>query len=133
MIHTQVQPQGTHTPFHSSIAHNVNTYQQSQTVINRLATLSNQNQWVLFTAQTPRPSAAELQSHAVCCDRVIHMKASANQTEEMIVMKAIQSGNASAVVASDSISQFNQIQLKSLAKQYRCEVFFIAASTSKLH
>jgi len=127
----QAQAQSLHTQYHGSInQRRVDTFNPALSVFERLSELSSQNQWVLFTSETPRPSAKQLEAHAVCCNRVIHMKASSSQPEEIIVMKAIQSGNASAVVASDAIAPFNQAQLKSLARQYQCEVFFIPSSPS---
>ncbi|MGF1754588.1 hypothetical protein L4C33_13435 [Vibrio makurazakiensis] len=129
----QVQPLHTQNQFHISLSNNTRSQHLSYSAFGRLAELSNQNQWVLFTAETPRPSASTLQSHAICCDRVIHMKPSSSQPEEIIVMKAIQSGNASAVVASGNIPLFSQAQLKSLARQYHCEVFFTAGEHDQLH
>ncbi|MFA0113220.1 SulA-like leucine-rich domain-containing protein [Vibrio sp. 10N.261.46.E11] len=99
----------------------------------KMALLSNQHQWLLFTAQTPRPSAKQLQLHNVCCDRVIHMKASNQMTEVETVEKAIRSKNASAIVASASIDQFSQQYLRTLGIRFQCEVFFIDANSERIH
>ncbi|EAQ52819.1 MULTISPECIES: SulA-like leucine-rich domain-containing protein [Vibrio] len=99
----------------------------------KMALLSNQHQWLLFTAQTPRPSAKQLQQHNVCCDRVIHMKASNQMTEVETVEKAIRSKNASAIVASASIDQFSQQYLRTLGMRFQCEVFFIDANSERIH
>ncbi|NAZ52972.1 hypothetical protein GL177_06320 [Vibrio toranzoniae] len=99
----------------------------------RMALLSNQYQWLLFTAQTPRPSAKQLKQHNVCCDRVIHMKASHQMTEVETVEKAIRSKNASAIVASSSIDQFSQQYLRTLGLRFQCEVFFMDANSERIH
>lgn len=51
------------------------------------------------------------------------MKASRSGSEIDIVLKAIQSGNASAIVASAGIDKANQRRLQHMAKQHQCEVF----------
>ncbi|MEH0665957.1 hypothetical protein H4F18_07200 [Vibrio scophthalmi] len=103
------------------------------TSLERLADLSQQKQWILFTGQCPRPDFAQLSSHQVRCNQIIHMKPSQTQSEVDIVTKAIQSGNASAVVASSELSLIEQRLLKELAKQHHCEVFFVDASMHHYH
>lgn len=58
------------------------------------------------------------------------MKSSQTQTEFEIVVKAIKSGNASAVVASDNIELLEQSLLRDLACQYHCEVFLLKTNSS---
>lgn len=99
----------------------------------RLAELSYQDQWILFTAQCQRPSMRYLAQLNTCCNKVIHMKPSSYQSEFEIAIKAIQSGNASAVVVSHHIDEFAQRQLKLLAKQHQCEVFFTTDPSRLLH
>ncbi|WP_299690637.1 SulA-like leucine-rich domain-containing protein [uncultured Vibrio sp.] len=108
-------------------------HSNEQALFARMALLSSQHQWLLFTAQTPRPSAKKLKQHNVCCDRVIHMKASCQMTEVETVEKAIRSKNASAIVASTSIDPFSQKYLTTLAKRFQCEVFFINANSERIH
>lgn len=55
------------------------------------------------------------------------MKPSQQLSEVEIVIKAIQSGNASAVVASNKIALMNQSMLRDIAQRYQCEVFFVEA------
>ena len=99
----------------------------------RLAGLSNQNQWILFTAECPRPDFAQFSSYKISCTKIIHMRPSQTQSELEIVMKAIKSGNASAVVASSNITSIDQVLLRSLGRQYQCEVFFVEGSSYKYH
>lgn len=99
----------------------------------RISELSHQSQWILFTAQCPRPSMQQLARFNTCSGKVIHMKHSSYQSEFEIAIKAIQSGNASAVVVSSNIDEFGQRQLKILAKKHQCEVFFTEHSSQVLH
>ncbi len=102
-------------------------------VFNRLSNLSNHHQWILFTAECPRPQYHELTAHQIHCNKVIHMKPSRSQSEITIVMKAIQSGNASAVVASNNIDIVSQKLLQKMAAEHHCEVFFIEPTAQQLH
>jgi len=99
----------------------------------RLSSLSEHKQWILFTCECPRPQYHELAAHQIHCSRIIHMKPSQSQSEITIVMKAIQSGNASAVVASGNIDIVSQKLLKQIATEYRCEVFFLEPATPQFH
>lgn len=96
----------------------------ADSTLSRLAGLSNQKQWILFTAECPRPDYEQFSSYNVSC-KIIQMKSSQTQSEFEIVVKAIKSGNASAVVASDNIELVEQSLLRDLASQYHCEVFFV--------
>ncbi|UUM31691.1 hypothetical protein [Vibrio japonicus] len=102
-------------------------------VLTRLAGLSNQEQWILFTAECPRPDFDQFSSYKVSCTKIIQMKPSQTLSELEIVIKAIKSGNASAVVASNDITNIDQVLLRSLGRQYQCEVFFVEGSTHKYH
>ncbi|WP_100752269.1 MULTISPECIES: hypothetical protein [Vibrio] len=101
--------------------------------LSRLAGLSNQKQWILFTAECPRPDYSQLASSRISCKKIIHMKASQKQSEFEIVMKAIQSKNASAVIASNKIPLAEQSLLCDLAVQCQCEVFFVEGKTNQYH
>ncbi|MCG9597582.1 hypothetical protein L1D15_12730 [Vibrio sp. Isolate25] len=105
----------------------------ADSTLSRLAGLSNQKQWILFTAECPRPDYDQFSSYNVSCKKIIQMKPSQTQSEFEIVMKAIKSGNASAVVASDNIEPVEQSMLRDLAVQHRCEVFFVASKLSRFH
>ncbi len=102
-------------------------------MMSRLANLSLQQQWILYTAQCPRPQYDELAAHHVQCGKIIHMKPSQSQSEIEIVMRAIQSGNASAIIASDHIDIVSQELLTQLAKEHHCEVFFLDNGQSAFH
>ncbi len=97
----------------------------SEAVLTRLSSLSQLKRWILFTANCPRPDLAELSAFDVNCNSVIQMKASLQLTEEEIVIKAIQAGTASAIVASSAISPAARARIMTLAAQHTCSVFFI--------
>ncbi len=61
------------------------------------------------------------------------MKPSQQLSEVEIVIKAIRSGNASAVVASNKIALMNQSMLRDMAQRYQCEVFFVEGRVNKYH
>ncbi len=103
------------------------------TTLARLAGLSNQDQWILFTAECPRPDFSQFSSYKVSCKKIIQMKASQTQSELEIVIKAIKSGNASAVVASNNITSIDQVLLRSLGRQHQCEVFFVEGRANQFH
>lgn len=103
------------------------------TTLSRLAGLSNQKQWILFTAECPRPNYDQFASGQVSCKKIIQMKPSQTHSEFEIVIKAIQSGNASAVVASNNISPVEQSLLRDHALQYQCEVFFVEGRVNQYH
>ncbi|MFG0886242.1 hypothetical protein [Vibrio sp. CJQ_6] len=102
-------------------------------MMSRLANLSQQQQWILYTAQCPRPQYDELNAHHVQCGKIIHMKPSQSHSEIEIVMKAIQSGNASAIVASGNIDIVSQKLLAQLAAKHHCEVFFLSGMPTAFH
>ncbi|NOH79640.1 hypothetical protein F0231_07765 [Vibrio sp. RE86] len=101
--------------------------------LNRLAGLSGQSQWILFTANCPRPDYDQFAASHISCKKIIQMKPSHTQSEFEIVKKAIQSGNASAVVASNHIPAVEQSLLQSLAQQLQCEVFFVEGKVTQFH
>ncbi len=101
--------------------------------LSRLAGLSNHAQWILFTAECPRPDYDQLAACNIRCNKIIQMKPSQVQTEFEIVIKAIKSGNASAVVASNNIPAVEQNLLKTLANEHMCEVFFVEGKASQFH
>ncbi|MCG6321239.1 hypothetical protein K6U54_02675 [Vibrio alginolyticus] len=101
--------------------------------LSKLAVLSQQKQWILFTADCPRPDFEQLTASNICCKNIIQMKPSQQLSEVEIVIKAIQSGNASAVVASNKIALMNQSMLRDIAQRYQCEVFFVEGRVNKYH
>ncbi|NOI82774.1 hypothetical protein F0237_19080 [Vibrio tubiashii] len=101
--------------------------------LSRLAGLSGQKQWILFTAECPRPDYEQFAAFSVSCKKIIQMKASQKQSEFEIVKKAIESGNASAVVASNNIPMVEQSLLRNHAIQFQCEVFFVEGRVNQYH
>ncbi|MBF4243570.1 hypothetical protein EA004_00695 [Vibrio anguillarum] len=110
----------------------VNTIEQA--MMSKLAKLSqHQQQWILFTSECPRPQYERFAYFNIHCDRVIHMKPSQTLSELEIVIKAIRSGNASAIIASNTIEPINQHLLKQLATEHHCDVFFVAGKQQPFH
>jgi len=105
----------------------------NDTVLNRLAGLSMQKQWIFFTAECPRPDYSQFAASNVSCQKIIQLKPSNSQSEVEIVIKAIKSGNASAVVASTQIDCVNQSLLHELALSHSCEVFFVEGRANQFH
>ncbi len=105
----------------------------SEQLLTKLAVLSQQKQWVLFTAECPRPNFDQLSASNICCKNVIQMKPSQQLSEVEIVIKAIKSGNASAVVASKDIAPINQSKLRDIGLRYQCEVFFVEGRVNQYH
>lgn len=99
-------------------SHDVATYRQ-------LASLSRGRQWILYTAQCPRPSHELLCHYDINCSTVIHMKPSLSFSEEEIVIKAIQARNASAIVASHQLTYNAKTRIMSYAAEYGCQIFFL--------
>lgn len=106
---------------------------QASSMMQRLALLSNQRQWILYTAECPRPQISELSSYHVDFHKVIHMKPSQRHDEVNTVLQAIRSGTASAVVASHRIPTALRQLLITTGKQHQCEVFFVSPTTQALH
>ncbi|MGY3569484.1 hypothetical protein [Vibrio paucivorans] len=104
-----------------------------ESVLGRLARLSGSQQWILFTSECPRPDLSQFASYNVSCNKIIQMKPSQTMSEVEIVIKAIKSGNASAVVASTSIDLVNQSLLQDLALEHHCEVFFVEGRGKQYH
>ncbi|WCE30973.1 hypothetical protein [Vibrio sp. SCSIO 43137] len=115
-------------PVNNSTDFSLNTNQYDHNVYRQLAELSNKRQWILFTANCPRPSHTELTSFDINCSNVIHMKPSLHLSEAEIVIKAIQAGTASAVVASSTLSHYEKAKVLSVAGDYHCNVFFLTES-----
>ncbi|MGR5421192.1 SulA-like leucine-rich domain-containing protein [Vibrio sp. PNB22_4_1] len=105
----------------------------SDLLLAKLAVLSQQQQWILFTAECHRPDFEQLTASNIRCQNIIQMKPSQQLSEVEIVIKAIQSGNASAIVASNNIALMNQSMLRDIALRYQCEVFFVEGRINKYH
>ncbi len=93
--------------------------------IAHLAFVSKSDKWVFFTNSCPKPDIHWLSKKDVDCSKVIYLKASSISDEIKVVMDAILSNNASAIVASDHIDTITQNQLISLGEQHDCFVSFI--------
>ena len=92
----------------------------------RLAQLSHKKQWVLFTSECPRPSFEQLSRYHVNCNSIVRIKPSAKLSEEEIVIRAIKARTASAVIASDNLSESSKNHILQIAEECHCEVFFVS-------
>ncbi|MDB1123943.1 hypothetical protein [Vibrio algarum] len=91
----------------------------------KLAKLSHKKQWILYTSHCPRPVQSELGQHNINCASVIHLKPSNQYSEEEIVIKAVEAGTASAVVASQHLDSHARARIFMVAKLNCCSVFFL--------
>ncbi|WP_051680293.1 hypothetical protein [Vibrio rhizosphaerae] len=99
----------------------------------RLAQLSRQQQWILVTSESHRPDLRSLDSYKIPGHQVVQLRPSRTMDEYQVIRKAILSGNACAIVASQRLTEQAQTQLKQLGKQYHCEVFFVATPSHYYH
>ncbi|EII2402768.1 hypothetical protein Q6U65_000071 [Vibrio parahaemolyticus] len=129
----QLQSQSRTYSRYNVLAQTTQSMDVSDQLLSKLAVLSQQKQWILFTAECPRPDFEQLTASNICCKNVIQMKPSQQLSEVEIVIKAIQSGNASAVVASNKIALMNQSMLRDIAQRYQCEVFFVDGRVNQYH
>ncbi len=102
-------------------------------VIAELARLSHGDQWIMVTANCPRPHHPQFSQYKASCNKIIQMMPSQTLSEIEVVMRAIQSGNASAVIASNDIDIANRHFLRVLAAQHQCEVFFVEGRAKQYH
>lgn len=109
-----------------------NSFTSDNLYIN-LAKLSHQKQWILYTAECPRPIQSELGQHNINCANVIHLKPSHYYSEEEIVIKAVKAGTASAVVASQHLDSHARARIIMMAKLHRCSVFFLDSKSKSYH
>ncbi|CAM3586485.1 hypothetical protein [Vibrio aerogenes] len=98
----------------------------------RLESLKSVPQWILITAECPRPEMALLLSSQLC-QKTIQLRPSRCMNEYEVVMKAIRSGNACAIMASGHFSSQQQASLNRLSRQHQCEVFFAHSTCQSLH
>lgn len=89
-----------------------------------IAKLSQGSKWVLLTSQCRKPKSSMLKQHKVNAAHLLQMMPSRVMSEKEVVLKAMLSGNASAVIASKSISAIDQKHLLSRAAQLNCALFF---------
>ncbi|QMV14271.1 hypothetical protein [Vibrio spartinae] len=99
----------------------------------RLAQLSQLPQWILVTSESYRPDLRSLDSHKIPGHQVVQLKASKTMDEYHVIRKAILSGNACAIVASQRLTEQARKQLIQLGQQYHCEIFFVADPNRHYH
>ncbi|MEZ8826484.1 hypothetical protein AB6E04_19180 [Vibrio amylolyticus] len=128
-----LQEQRNHYSKFNTLAQPTTAMAIDESVMSRLSGLSNTKQWILFTSDCPRPDFEQFSSFKVSCNKIIHMKASQSMSEIETVTKAIESGNASAVIASTNIDLVDQSLLRALASRHNCEVFFVEGKGHQVH
>ncbi|SJN56695.1 hypothetical protein RND59_14415 [Vibrio ruber] len=99
----------------------------------RLAQLSRLPQWILVTSESYRPDLRALDSYKIPSHQVVQLRPSRTMDEYHVIRKAILSGNACAIVASQQLTEQAQTRLIQLGQQYHCEVFFVAESNRHYH
>ncbi|MDW6003806.1 SulA-like leucine-rich domain-containing protein [Vibrio mangrovi] len=108
-------------------------YAMKTSLYDRLALLSQQQQWILVTSESHRPDLRSLVSHKIPGHKVVQLRSSRTMDEYHVIRKAILSGNASAIVASQRLTEQEQTLLTQLGRQNHCEVFFIADPSRDYH
>jgi cell division inhibitor SulA len=111
----------THQPFNHTGLHS------------QLDNLSRRKQWIMFTAQCPRQDVVAFAAHQTWTHKVIHIMPSRQLSEVEVVDKAIRSGNASAIVASNQIAKEQQHWLTTLAGLHHCQLFFADTTNFSIH
>lgn len=101
-------------------------------VLEKVSQLASKPQWILLTAECPRPSVGQVMHFHKLGNHMVQMKASLHLSQYQVVKKAIRSGNACAVIANGEFSTSEQNQLQQLAAAHQCEVIFLGKD-SYLH
>ncbi|WP_088132839.1 hypothetical protein [Vibrio gazogenes] len=99
----------------------------------RLAQLSQLQQWILITSESHRPDLRSLDSYKIPGHQVVQLRPSKTMDEYHVIRKAILSGNACAIVASQRLTEQAQKKLIQLGQQYHCEVFFVTDPSRHYH
>jgi cell division inhibitor SulA len=108
--------------------------QSSDVIASQLAYASTKNKWILFTGHCPKPDLNWLSARNVDCSKVVYLKNSEHSEQIKVIMDAILSGNAAAVIGTNAIDAISQQQLSKLAQDNDCSVHFVDISRSrKLH
>ena len=97
-------------------------------VLSQVSQLASKHQWILLTAECPRPTIAQISHYQELGNHMVQMKPSLHLSQTQVIEKAIQSGNACAIIAHGDFSSDSQQHLQQLAQQYNCEVIFLAPS-----
>ncbi|CAH0525819.1 hypothetical protein [Vibrio hippocampi] len=94
--------------------------------------LISKKQWVLMTAECPRPTMAQVSRFHALGQNMVQMKPSHTLNQFQVVEKAIRSGNACAVIANGTFSTSEQARLHTLAIEFDCELIYLN-SAHRLH
>ncbi|MDG2676812.1 hypothetical protein P7M20_04360, partial [Vibrio parahaemolyticus] len=70
----QLQSQSRTYSRYNVLAQTTQPMDVSDQLLSKLAVLSQQKQWILFTAECPRPDFEQLTASNICCKNVIQMK-----------------------------------------------------------
>ncbi|MGX9415918.1 hypothetical protein ACWU4D_01075 [Vibrio sp. WJH972] len=123
----------------NSIENNDHLFLSSESRVNlygvndQLSELAHLPQWIMFTSQCPRHHIVEVSTDQSWSSKVIHLMPSRQFSESDVVEKAIYSGNASAIVASNQIPVEQQSRLYILAEIHDCQLFFVNTRSTLLH
>ncbi|MGV2987156.1 hypothetical protein ACE1OE_05880 [Vibrio sp. E150_011] len=97
-------------------------------VLNKVSQLASKHQWVLLTAECPRPTLAQISHYQGLGNHMVQIKPSIHLNQTQVIEKAIRSGNACAIIANGDFSPSCQRELQQLAKQHHCEVIFLPSA-----
>jgi cell division inhibitor SulA len=105
--------------------------QSSNVIASQLAHASTKSKWILFTGHCPKPDLNWLSARNVDCSKVVYLKNSEHSEQIKVIMDAILSGNAAAVVGTNAIDAISQQQLSKLGKDNDCSVHFVDISPAR--
>ncbi len=103
-------------------------YSIGHNFLSQLAPLAKQNRWILFTADALLPTSQELKHFDITVSKVVKIKSSTQYSEFDVILKVLAAHNASAIVASDQFTSWQQQQIQQAAQQVNCQVFFMNAT-----
>ena len=95
-------------------------------ILEKLSQLTSRPQWILLTAECPRPSTSQVMHFHKLGNHMVQMKPSVSLTQYQVVEKAIRSGNACAIIANGYFTTQQQATLNALALGHQCEVIFLS-------
>lgn len=97
----------------------------SNDILSKVNQLIGKKQWVLLTAECPRPTLQQMRRYHALGHNMVQMKPSHTLTQAKVVEKAIRSGNACAVIANGYFTTAEQASLHILAVKFDCEVIYL--------
>ncbi|GAL21025.1 superfamily II DNA and RNA helicase [Vibrio maritimus] len=126
LLNNQIRSQYNVSRTYNAFGSNIASQGIQDEVLEKLSKLTSRPQWILMTAECPRPSAGQALHFHKLGKHMVQMKPSASLTQYQVVEKAIRSGNACAIIANGQFSTQEQATLNALALSQQCEVVFLS-------